>query len=110
MVTAVERNNQTRRIITFLRRLFARFKVKKYKKTSRATSNVGYQTNVVLGSASSSALEMFAYNLFIYLFCAQFIYLFCVVIKYFIRAYGKSKVNSASIIRAPTLLWMIFTI
>ena len=52
------------------------FKVKKYKKTSGATSNVGYQTNVVLESASSSALEIFAYNLFIYLFCVQFIYLF----------------------------------
>ena len=54
--------------------------VKKYKTTSRATSNVGYQTNVALESASSSELEIFAYiflfiyfahNLFIY-----FIYLF----------------------------------
>ena len=70
-------------------------KVKKYKKTSRATSNVGYQTNVVLESASSSALEIFAYNLFIHLFCAQSVYLFCVVIKYFIRACG-NKVNSCS--------------
>ena len=31
MVTAVERNNQTRRIITFLCRLYARFKQKRYK-------------------------------------------------------------------------------
>ena len=31
MVTAVERNNQTRRIITFLRRLFARLKSKFHK-------------------------------------------------------------------------------
>ena len=31
MVTAVERNNQTRRIVTFLRRLFARFKSKFHK-------------------------------------------------------------------------------
>ena len=50
------------------------FKVKKYKKTSRATSNVGYQTNVVFESAASSASEFLAHNLFIYLFCAQFIY------------------------------------
>ena len=46
-------------------------KVKKYKKTSPATSNVGYQTNVALESASSSELEIFAYSLFIYLFCAS---------------------------------------
>ena len=58
---------------------------------------------------------MLAYNLFIYLFCAQFIYLFmffiyllfiylfCVVINYLLRAYGDT-VNSASIIRALTLL------
>ena len=71
------------------------------KKTSCATSNVGYQTNVVLENASSSALEIFAYSLFIHLFC--------VVIKYFIPAFG-NKVNSASIIRAPNLLLMIFTI
>ena len=31
MVTAVERNNQTRRIITFLRRLFTKFKSKFHK-------------------------------------------------------------------------------
>ena len=40
-------------------------KVKKYKKTSRATSNVGYQTGI----------RNFCVQ-FIYLFCAQFIYLF----------------------------------
>ena len=68
-------------------------------------SNVGYQTNVVFESASSSALEFLAHNIFyfIYLFCAHlfiyfahnlFIYSFCVVIKYFIRAYD--KVNSVS--------------
>ena len=49
-------------------------KVKKYKKTSRATSNVGYQTDVVLESASGSALEIFAYNLFIWLTIYLFIY------------------------------------
>ena len=54
-------------------------KVKKYKKTSRATSNVGYQTNYVFESASSSALVFDAQ--FIYLFCAQFVYLFSVVIS-----------------------------
>ena len=42
--------------------------VKKYKKTTRATSNVGYQTNVVFESASSTALEFLAHHLFIYLF------------------------------------------
>ena len=73
----------------------------KYKKTPRATSNVGYQTNVVLESFSSSELEIFAYNLFILRTIYLFIYLFCVVIKYFIRAYG-DRVNSTSIIRAPT--------
>ena len=36
-------------------------KVKKYKKTSRATSNIGYQTNVVFESASGSALEFLAH-------------------------------------------------
>ena len=36
----------------------------------------------------------------IYLFIF-FVYLFCVVIKYIIRVYG-DKVNSASIVRAPT--------
>ena len=56
-------------------------------KTSRATSNVGYQTNVVFEIRIFSAQ-------FVYLFCAQlFIYLFCVVIKYFIWAYD--KINSA---------------
>ena len=53
--------------------------VKKYRKTSRATSNVGYQTNVVSESASSSALEGLEHNLFIYfahnyLFIYSFIY------------------------------------
>ena len=53
-------------------------KVKKYKKTTRATSNVGYQTNVVFESASSTALEFLAHHLFIFFFFAHnvFIYLF----------------------------------
>ena len=65
-------------------------KVKKYKKTSRATSNVGYQTNVVLESSSSSALEYFAHNLFIYF--AHNLFILCR--KYFIWVYD-DKVNSA---------------
>ena len=67
-------------------------KVKKYKKTSRATSNVGYQTNVVFESVSSSALEFLAHSLCIYFANNLFIYLFCVVIKYFTL----DKVNSSS--------------
>ena len=51
-------------------------KVKKYRKTSRATSNVGYLTNVVFESASSSALDFLAHNLFVYLFILRTIYLF----------------------------------
>ena len=35
MVTVVERNNQTRRIRTFLRRLFARLKSKYHKKEKK---------------------------------------------------------------------------
>ena len=62
-------------------------KAKKYKKTSRATSKVGYQTNVVFESASISALEFLAHDLFIYF----------VLIKYFIRAYD-DKVNCASFV------------
>ena len=58
---------------------------------SRATSNVGYQTNVVFESASSSAFEFLEHNLFIYFAHNLFIYLFYVVIKYFIRAYDKVK-------------------
>ena len=38
-------------------------------------SNIGYQTNVVFESASSSALEFLAHNLF-YLFILRTIYLF----------------------------------
>ena len=45
---------------------FDAVKVKKYKKTSRATLNVGYQTKVIFQSASSTALEFLAHNLFIY--------------------------------------------
>ena len=82
-------------------------KVKKYKKTSHATSNVGYQTNVALEGASSPELDLFFVQ-FIYLFILRtiylfivFNYLFCVVIKYFIRVFA-DKVNSAAIVRAPT--------
>ena len=73
---------QTKVIFPFNYRPVFNVKVKKYRKTSRATSNVGYQTNVVFESASkvfeSSALDFLAHNLFVYLFffCAQFIYLF----------------------------------
>ena len=40
MVTAVERNNQTRRVKTFLRRLFARFKLKFHKTTLKQNVNI----------------------------------------------------------------------
>ena len=89
-------------------------KVKTYKKTSRATSNVGYQTNVEFRSASSSTLELIAHNCFILFFIYLFIYfifcfffvlrtiylfiMFCVVIMYFIRAYDTIKVYSASFV------------
>ena len=49
---------------------------KKYRKMSRSTSNVGYQTDVVTESASSSALKFLAHNLFIYFAHNLFIYLF----------------------------------